>query len=64
MKTIEQQLDALLPPNVRTQKRNAAQRAEYFDRLARDLRAIGRAGVTAEQAARNMRRANIGVWRG
>lgn len=55
MKTIEQQLDEQLPPGVRTQKRNAQQRAEYFDRLARDLRAIGRVGLTAAQAARNLK---------
>lgn len=64
MKTIEQQLDDMMPPGVRTQKRNAQQRADYFDRLARDLRAIGRCGVTVEQAARNLRQANTRLRRG
>ena len=57
MKTIEQQLDDMLPDDVKRNRELATRRAEYFDRLGKDLRSIGRVGVTAEQANRNLRRA-------
>lgn len=54
MKIVEEQLDDMLPEDVRRQRRRAAARAEHFKSVAAGLRELGRAGVTVEQAAKNL----------
>ncbi len=62
MKTVEQQLDDMLPEDVQRRRRLAAARTKYFANVAANLRAIGRAGLTAEQATKNLK-ANAAVMR-
>lgn len=54
MKTIEQQLDDMLPEDIKRQRPLAAARTEYFENVAFGLREIGRAGLTVAQATKNM----------
>lgn len=57
MKTVEQQLDDMLPPDVQLKKRRAVARAKYFDGVAADLRRIGRMGPTVAEATANLKAA-------
>ncbi len=57
MKTIEQQLDDMLPPVVQLKRRRAAARYEYFNTLRTDLRRIGRMGPTVAEATANLKAA-------
>ncbi len=57
MKTIEQQLDDMLPESILQRRRLSAQRIEYFKNVALGLREIGRAGLTCEQATKNLKAA-------
>lgn len=54
MKTIEQQLDEMLPEDFKRRRRLAAARIKYFESMTAGLWKIARAGLTAEQAARNL----------
>lgn len=62
MKTIEQQLDDMLPEDVTRRRRLAIQRIEYFENVAKNLRELGRFGLTAAQAAKNLK-ANLEKFR-
>ncbi len=62
MKTVEQQLDDMLPRAFKSKRRLALVRAKYFETVAANLRAIGRAGLTAEQAVKNLK-ANVAMIR-
>lgn len=57
MKTIEQQLDDMLPDHVKRKKRRAKARAEYFNGVATDLRRLGRMGPTLAEATANLKAA-------
>ncbi len=57
IKPIEQQLDDLLPDDVKHKRRRAAARIEYFDGVAADLRRIGRMGPTVAEATANLKAA-------
>ncbi len=54
MKTIEDQLDDMLPEDFKRRRRLAASRTAHIESIAACLRKLGRAGVTVEQAARNI----------
>jgi len=57
MKTIEQQLDDMLPEHVKRKKRLDRKRAEYFDGVASGFRRIARAGPTVAEATANLKAA-------
>lgn len=62
MKTIEAQLDDMLPESFKRQRRLAAERLEYLDNVAIGMRQIGRTGLTSEQIAKNLQ-TNMGAIR-
>ena len=62
MKTIEQQLDDMLPSDVLRKRKAYRARIEYFESVTAGLWKIARAGLTAEQAARNLK-ANLAKFR-
>ncbi len=62
MKTIEQQLDDMLPPDILRKREIYRARIEYFESVTAGLWKIARAGLTAEQATRNLN-ANLTEFR-
>lgn len=62
MKTIEQQLDDMLPKDFRRQRRLAAARIEYYKNIGTALRKIHDAHPTALELAENIK-ANLAELR-
>ena len=54
MKTIEEQLDDMLPEDVRRRRRLKRSHTVWVESIAADLRVLERTGMTVEQFARNL----------
>ncbi len=57
MKTIEQQLDDMLPPDVKRRRQLAASRLNHWRNVSANLRRIGRMGPTVAEATANLKAA-------